>query len=149
MLLAIEDGEVALTFSNVPVNAVLIASSNEVHLQAFREHHEYNSFRGRLHLIRVPYLLDYEQEQAIYDTQIAPQVQKHVAPHATFVAALWAVLTRLRRPHPDRYESSAGRVAADPVAPREGRALRARYGAEATDDRGSDRSRSPYPGGLG
>ena len=113
LLLAIEDGEVALTFSNIPVNAVLVASSNEVHLQAFREHHEYNSFRGRIHLIRVPYLLDYEQEQEIYDTQIAPQVQKHVAPHATYVAALWAVLTRLRRSHPDRYESSAGRVAAD------------------------------------
>ncbi len=113
LLLAIEDGEVALTFSNLPVNAVFVASSNEVHLQAFREHHEYNSFRGRLQLLRVPYLLDYRQEQAIYDTQIAPQVRSHVAPHATFVAALWAVLTRLRRSHPDRFEGPIGRIAAD------------------------------------
>ena len=29
---------------------------------------------------------------------------KHVAPHATEVAAIWAVLTRLKRPLPDRYQ---------------------------------------------
>lgn len=113
LLLAIEAGEVALTFSNVPVNAILLASSNEVHLAAFKEHHEYNSFRGRLQLIRVPYLLDYRQEQGIYDAQIAPQVRRHVAPHATFIAALWSVLTRLRRPQADRLPTEVAKVAAD------------------------------------
>ncbi len=66
-LLAIETGEVSLPFSNLPINSVLIASSNEIHLAAFKEHHEYNSFRGRIQLVRVPYLLDYRQEQEIYD----------------------------------------------------------------------------------
>ncbi len=114
LLLAIETGEVSLPLSTLPINSVMIASSNELHLNAFREHPEYNSFRGRLSLVRVPYLLDFEQEQQIYDSQIVPRVQRHVAPHATFVAALWAVLTRLRRPHADRYsEPQLGRVAAD------------------------------------
>ncbi len=114
LLLAIETGEVALPMSNLPLNTVMVASSNEVHLAAFKEHHEYGSFRGRLSLVRVPYLLDYTQEQQIYDSQIAPQVQTHVAPHSTWVAALWAVLTRLRRAQADRYEDSAlGRVAVD------------------------------------
>jgi serine protein kinase len=113
LLLAIEAGEVALTFSNVPVNAILLASSNEVHLAAFKEHHEYNSFRGRLQLIRVPYLLDYRQEQGIYDSQIAPQVRRHVAPHATFIAALWSVLTRLRRPQADRLPAEVAKIATD------------------------------------
>src|SRR5262249_44484335 len=53
-------------------------------------------------------------EQAIYDAQIVPQVQRHVAPHATYVAALWAVLTRLRRAQADRYTSKRlGRLASE------------------------------------
>ena len=43
-------------------------------------------------------------EQRIYDSQIASQVQKHVAPHATRMAAMFAVLTRMRRPTTDRYQ---------------------------------------------
>lgn len=114
LLLAIETGEVALPFSNLPINSVMIASSNELHLQAFQEHPEYASFRGRLVLQRVPYLRDCRQEQGIYDAQIVPQVRRHVAPHVTYLAALWAVLTRLRRARPDRYlDSELGRLAAD------------------------------------
>ncbi len=106
LLLAIETGEVSLAHSMLPLNTVLVASSNELHLIAFKEHHEYRSFRGRLQLVRVPYLLDYRQEQGIYDSQIVPQVRRHVAPHATYVAALWSVLTRLRRPQGDQYENA-------------------------------------------
>jgi predicted Ser/Thr protein kinase len=105
LLLAIETGEVSLTHSMLPLNTVLVASSNELHLTAFKEHHEYRSFRGRLQLVRVPYLLDYRQEQGIYDAQIVPQVRRHVAPHATYVAALWAVLTRMRKPQGEHYEN--------------------------------------------
>jgi predicted Ser/Thr protein kinase len=105
LLLSIETGEVSLPHSMLPLNTVLVASSNELHLTAFKEHHEYRSFRGRLQMVRVPYLLDYRQEQGIYDSQIIPQVRRHVAPHATYVAALWAVLTRLRRPQGDEYEN--------------------------------------------
>lgn len=103
LLLAIETGEVSLTFSTLPLDSVLVATSNELHLKAFREHHEYRSFRGRLQPVRVPYLLDFRREQGIYDAQIIPQVRTHVAPHATYVAALWAVLTRLRKPQTDGY----------------------------------------------
>jgi predicted Ser/Thr protein kinase len=114
LLLAIETGEVALPFSNLPINSVMVASSNELHLQAFQEHPEYASFRGRLVLQRVPYLRDLRQEQGIYDAQIVPQVRRHVAPHVTYLAALWAVLTRLRRARPDRYlDRELGRLAAD------------------------------------
>lgn len=105
LLLAIETGEVSLSHSMLPLNTVLVANSNELHLDAFKEHHEYRSFRGRLQLVRAPYLLSYRQEQGIYDSQIVPQVRTHVAPHATFVAALWAVLTRLRRPQGEEYEN--------------------------------------------
>ena len=114
LLLAIETGETALTQSTLPLNVVMIASSNELHLSAFREHPEFNSFRGRLTLVRSPYLVNYTLEQQIYDTQLVPQIRRHIAPHATYTAALWAVLTRLRRPQADRYElSKLGRIASE------------------------------------
>jgi len=114
LLLAIETGEVSLTFSTLPINAVMMASSNELHLNAFKEHPDYHSFRGRIQLVRVPYLRDYRQEQRIYETQIASQVRVHVAPHAMYIAALWAVLSRLRRADPERYaDRQLGSLAAD------------------------------------
>jgi serine protein kinase len=118
-LLAIEEGTVPLTFSTMTLNALLVASSNEFHLAAFREHHDYASFRGRMLPIVVPYLRDYRQEQAIYDTQIAPHVSVKVAPHTTYVAALWAVLTRLRRPVASAYENRALGVIAAGLTPLE------------------------------
>ncbi len=114
LLLAIETGEVSLSFSNLALNCVMIASANEQYLSAFKEHPEYRSFRGRLELVRAPYLLDYRKEQAIYDAQIVPHLSRPVAPHTTYVAALWAVLTRLRRPQGDRYRNrKLGRIVND------------------------------------
>lgn len=104
--LSIETGEVALTQQNVQLNCVMMGSANELHLDAFREHPEFASFRGRLELVRTPYLRSYIQEQAIYDAHVAPQVRRHVAPHATIMAAMFSVLTRMRKPNPDRYGRS-------------------------------------------
>ena len=113
LLLAIENGEVSLQMSNLPINAVMVASSNELHLSAFRQHPEYNSFRGRIVRIRMGYLLDVHLEREIYDGQIIPQIPKHVAPHTTYVAALWAVLTRLRKPDASRFsDDELGTIAA-------------------------------------
>jgi predicted Ser/Thr protein kinase len=113
LLLAIENGEVSLQMSNLPINAVMIASSNELHLSAFRQHPEFNSFRGRIVRIRMSYLLDVHREREIYDGQIVPQIPKHVAPHTTYVAALWSVLTRLRRPDASQFsDSELGTIAA-------------------------------------
>ena len=55
----------------VSKNSVMIASANEIHLAAFREHPEFPSFRGRMELIRTGYLLDYKAEEKIYDNQVA------------------------------------------------------------------------------
>jgi predicted Ser/Thr protein kinase len=99
----VETGEVTLSSQNVNVNCVMLASANEVQLEAFRQHHEFESFRGRLELIRTGYLRSWVDEQAIYDGQIVPQIRRHVAPHATRVAAMFSVLTRMRTPNPERY----------------------------------------------
>jgi serine protein kinase len=107
---SVETGEVSLTAQNVQLNCVMICSANELHLDAFREHAEFASFRGRLELARVPYLRSHEQETRIYDTHVAPQVRRHVAPHATEMAAIFAVLTRMRRPNPERYARGVSNV---------------------------------------
>jgi serine protein kinase len=101
--LSVETGEVSLSQQNVQLNCVMMGSANELHLDAFREHPEFASFRGRMELVRVPYLRNYKHEQAIYDAHVAPQVRRHVAPHATAMAAMFAVLTRMRKPNADRY----------------------------------------------
>ncbi|MCK6590650.1 MAG: serine protein kinase PrkA, partial [Polyangiaceae bacterium] len=103
--LSLETGEVSLSQQTIQLNVVMIGSANEVHLAAFREHPEFPSFRGRF-LLRAPYLRTFVDEQRIYDTQITPFVARHVAPHATRVAAQFAVLTRMRQPEAKRYSDA-------------------------------------------
>ncbi len=113
LLLMIETGEVALETSNLVPNLVLVGSTNEGHLDAFREHPEFASFRGRLELVRAPYLTDWLAEKAIYDAQALPGVRRHVAPHTTELAALFAVLTRMRKPSTDRFARPLATLAAE------------------------------------
>lgn len=99
-----ETAQVPLEPFVLQLDEVLIASSNEKHLAAFKELPDFASFKGRIELVRVPYLRQARVEQEIYDAQItSTTVGKHVAPHATEVAAKWAVLTRLKKPISDRY----------------------------------------------
>jgi predicted Ser/Thr protein kinase len=71
-------------------------------------------------------------EREVYDAQITPaSVGKHVAPHATELAARWAVLTRLKRPLPDRHPQEA-RGLVERLAPLEKLAL---YDSGAVPDR--------------
>jgi len=110
--LSVEMGEISLPAQNVQLNCVMIGSANELHLDAFREHAEFPSFRGRLELAHVPYLRSYVDEQLIYDSQVAPQIKRHVAPHATEIAAYFATLTRMRKPNPECYPRNVAAVVA-------------------------------------
>jgi serine protein kinase len=101
--LVVETGEVSLSQQTIQLNCVMTGSANEVHLEALRQHPEWASFRGRFEMIRAPYLLSWVDEQTIYDKQIVPHITKVVAPHATRVAALFAVLTRMRKPDKTKY----------------------------------------------
>ncbi|MBI3183892.1 MAG: serine protein kinase PrkA [Myxococcales bacterium] len=99
-----ESGEVPLEHFILRIDEVLIASANEKHLTAFKELPDFASFKGRIELVRVPYVRRWRVEREIYDAEITQTtVGKHVAPHATEVASIWAVLTRLKKPIPDRY----------------------------------------------
>lgn len=104
LLATSEKGTVSLENRILHLDQVLTATANEDYLDAFKQTPDYSSFKGRIELVRLPYLLDYNIEELVYDEQISSvDFIKHLAPHTTFVAALWATLTRLKRPDPDRY----------------------------------------------
>jgi serine protein kinase len=114
LLSTCENGRVSLEHTILFLDLVFIGSANDKYLNAFRESPDWPSFRGRLELLRVPYLLNYKQEQEVYDSHLKTEgTSKHIAPHATLVAALWAVLTRLKPPQADNYPKNIRDIAAE------------------------------------
>lgn len=90
-----------------------IGSSNEIHFSAFKQHPDFNSFKGRFTFIRVPYLMNYRDEVAIYKEQV-----RHVAdhsrfePHALETLCLWSVMSRMRAPSSRNYrDDKVGAIA--------------------------------------
>ena len=84
LLGTVEQGRVSLDVASLELDTIFIGSSNEGYLAAFKEIPEFQSFKGRMELVRVPYLLDYRVEQKIYEAQIKvahAESGKHVAPH--------------------------------------------------------------------
>jgi serine protein kinase len=104
LLTTVERSSVTMHSAILFLDLVFIGSSNEIHLQAFKEIPEFQSFRGRLELVRVPYLLDFKQEEQIYSEKLREAAHaRHVAPHCSYIAAMWAVLTRMRKPMADKF----------------------------------------------
>jgi predicted Ser/Thr protein kinase len=111
LLGACETGSVNVSSAIAYMDTVMIGSTNEVQLDAFKEFPDFTSFKARIELIRVPYLLSSSDERRIYSPQIEQiQVQKHVAPHVDWAAALWAVLTRLKKPNSINYPPNVSTI---------------------------------------
>lgn len=107
VLVTTESGTVSVAGTTAFVDAVLIGTCNELQLDAFKEYPDFLSFKARIELVRVPYLLKVSQEREIYQTQISRVAgDHHVAPHTLELAALWAVLCRLKKPNAIHYPSS-------------------------------------------
>lgn len=95
------------------LNQVMIATSNEKHLTAFKQTPDFSSFKGRIELVPTPYLLEISKEERIYAGHLRSIAgAKHVAPHTARVIALWAVLTRLRRPRESSFPPAAAPIVA-------------------------------------
>ena len=76
---------------------MFIASTNETYL-VLSNNIQIFLHKGRMELIKVPYLRHFGDEKDIYKASISDRVVgRHIAPHAIDVAALWAILTRMRR----------------------------------------------------
>ncbi|NDG85161.1 MAG: serine protein kinase PrkA, partial [Proteobacteria bacterium] len=106
LLTATETSKVTVGHSILHLDTLLIGSSNELQLDAFKEYPDFSSFKGRIELVKVPYLLKVSQEREIYDTLLKSIAgEKSVTPHTGWCIAQWAVLTRLKKPHHDRYSA--------------------------------------------
>ncbi|MGK5083381.1 serine protein kinase PrkA [Bdellovibrionota bacterium FG-1] len=99
-----ETGSVNVATTIAYLDTVMIGSTNEVQLDAFKEFPDFTSFKARIELIRVPYLLSVSEERQIYVSQLSQMAgEKHLAPHVDWTAALWAILTRLKKPNSINY----------------------------------------------
>ena len=90
-----------------------IGSSNEIHFSAFKQHPDFNSFKGRFTFIRAPYLMSYTDESKIYQEQVRNVSDKsRFEPHALDSLCLWAVMSRMRAPSFRTYaEERLGKIA--------------------------------------
>ncbi|MGE4632873.1 MAG: hypothetical protein AAEJ47_07540, partial [Planctomycetota bacterium] len=86
---------------------------NEKQLNLFKKTPDFSSFKGRLSLVRVPYLLEYSREAELYQRHILRHASGgSVAPHTAEMTALWAVLTRLKRPSPNNHNPDLAPIVA-------------------------------------
>ena len=106
LLTACENGKVNVGQSIIHLDSVFIGSSNELQLDGFKEYPDFSSFKGRIELIKVPYLLRLSQEREVYEPLLEDTAgEKAVTPHTAWAVAFWSVLTRLKKPHRERYPS--------------------------------------------
>lgn len=106
-----ERGTVSVPGTLAYISLVMLATANEKYLSAFKANPDWTSFKGRMELIRFGYLLDWRKERDIYRDYLSEIAgARHVSPHTMDVAALWCVMTRLRRPNSENYEGDLAAI---------------------------------------
>ncbi len=111
LLTTVERAELSMTSATLFLDLAFVGSCNDIHLSAFREIPDFQSFKGRIELIRVPFILDVRHEEALYAERLREAAGgRHVAPHTAYVAAVWAVLSRMRKPQIERFPSTLAEV---------------------------------------
>lgn len=94
-------------FSLIYTDVVVVAHTNEYEYNAYFSNKENEAMIDRMFVVKVPYNLQVSQEVRIYDKLIHQSQwsdeaqdlsQVHVAPHALQVAAMFAILSRLKPP---------------------------------------------------
>ncbi len=106
LLSTVERGSLNLPSATTNLDVVFFATTNEKHLDAFKTIPDFASFRSRFELVTAPYLLRASLEARIYDQDMRGLSKiKPICPHALEMLCLWAVMTRLKQPNPDYYDS--------------------------------------------
>lgn len=113
LLMTMESKTINLHGILTELDIFFIGSSNEIHFAAFKQHPDFNSFKGRFNFLRVPYLMNHREEERIYSEQIAKLKEQAVfEPHALTALCLWSVMTRMRAPVAKNYhDEKLGRIA--------------------------------------
>lgn len=83
-------------FNQVPIDEVILGHTNNAEFEKLKNNKFMEALRDRTIKVDIPYLLKVSEEQKIYDHFYNEKsVNKHIAPHTTFLAALFAVVSRL------------------------------------------------------
>lgn len=108
LLMTMETRNINIKGNLTELDILFMGSSNEVHFNAFKQHPDFLSFKGRFNFIKVPYLLNYKDEHKIYKNQLAT-IKKRVsiAPHVSEALCLWSIMTRLRHPLSKNYNDKS------------------------------------------
>ena len=86
-------------FAQTDIDEVIIGHTNEAEYQKLLNNEFMEALRDRTVKVDVPYISRVSEEVKIYAKDYTHErVGKHIAPHTLYVAALWAVLTRLEDP---------------------------------------------------
>ncbi|MEN9581280.1 MAG: hypothetical protein RJA70_4289 [Pseudomonadota bacterium] len=87
-------------FAQTDIDEVIIGHTNEAEYKRLVNNEFMEALRDRTIKIDIPYITRLSDEIKIYEKEFSQKKVrgKHVAPHTTEVAAMWAVLTRLEEP---------------------------------------------------
>jgi len=86
-------------FNQVPIDEVIIGHTNNAEFEKLKNNKFMEALRDRTIKIDIPYLLRVSEEQKVYDHFYNKEtVHKHIAPHTTKIAAMFAVVSRLEEP---------------------------------------------------
>jgi len=82
------------------IDTVIIGSTNNPEFEKLRDDNTMEAFLDRMTRVDVPYVLRISEEMKIYTrTYNRPYSKKHIlSPHTIYVASLFAVLSRLKKP---------------------------------------------------
>lgn len=104
LLMTMESKTINLHGILTELDIFFIGSSNEIHFAAFKQHPDFNSFKGRFNFLRVPYLMSFREEEKIYHDQISKlKDEASFEPHSLSALCLWSVMTRMRAPVAKNY----------------------------------------------
>jgi serine protein kinase len=86
-------------FAQTDIDEVIIGHTNEAEYKKLLSNEFMEALRDRTVKVDIPYITRVSEEVKIYvKDYTSERVGKHIAPHTLYVAALWAVLTRLEQP---------------------------------------------------
>ncbi|MCA8916519.1 MAG: hypothetical protein KDB90_14025 [Planctomycetes bacterium] len=98
LLSAVEEHKMDFGEVGCDIDVMILGTTNLAEYQALRGDPLSKALRSRMRKIDVPYLLNYVDEEKIYNRGLRQAKRYHrIAPHATELAALWAVMSRLEK----------------------------------------------------
>jgi len=87
-------------FALISADELIVAHTNEAEYRTFISNKKNEALHSRIIVMPIPYNLKVSEEERIYEKMIRQSDIRniHIAPHALKVAAIFTVLTRLKKP---------------------------------------------------